>query len=590
MYFSEEIIAEVQQKNDIVDVISQYVHLQKKGSNYTCCCPFHNEKTPSFSVNQARQIYKCFGCGEGGSVITFLQKYENMTFPEAIKFLAERAGVALPEETNSKANRARENRRARLLEVNKEAAKYYYYILRSSRGDVGMDYLERRGLTEETRNQFGLGYATVSGNDIVAYLKSKGFKDEEIRDSGLASFSEQKGLSSKFWNRVMFPIQDSNHRVIGFGGRVMGEGEPKYLNSPETEIFDKSRNLYGLNFARTSRKKNFILCEGYMDVIALHQAGFNQAVASLGTAFTSGQANLLRRYTTDVLLAYDSDGAGTKAAIRAIQILRETGLYSKVINMKPYKDPDEFIKNLGAEEFQKRIDEAENSFLFRVRIAEQNYDMQDADGRTRFYKEVAGMLSEFADEIERENYLTAVANQYGVSRDGLREQVVKSAMRGEVKALQRPQSAMGADKARADDSKRKPQQLLLTWLAEEPELYSRIKPYITAEDFTDELYKPVAKRFLADLEVGNANPALLISLIEDPEEQSKISALFTTRLDGIETKEERQKALHDILMKVKTNSYEYYKAQSGTDIDAMKKMIEGKKALQELAKTHIFLE
>lgn len=590
MYFSEEIIAEVQQKNDIVDVISQYVHLQKKGSNYTCCCPFHNEKTPSFSVNQARQIYKCFGCGEGGSVITFLQKYENMTFPEAIKFLAERAGVALPEETNSKANRARENRRARLLEVNKEAAKYYYYILRSSRGDVGMDYLERRGLTEETRNQFGLGYATVSGNDIVAYLKSKGFKDEEIRDSGLASFSEQKGLSSKFWNRVMFPIQDSNHRVIGFGGRVMGEGEPKYLNSPETEIFDKSRNLYGLNFARTSRKKNFILCEGYMDVIALHQAGFNQAVASLGTAFTSGQANLLRRYTTDVLLAYDSDGAGTKAAIRAIQILRETGLYSKVINMKPYKDPDEFIKNLGAEEFQKRIDEAENSFLFRVRIAEQNYDMQDADGRTRFYKEVAGMLSEFADEIERENYLTAVANQYGVSRDGLREQVVKSAMRGEVKALQRPQSAMGADKARVDDSKRKPQQLLLTWLAEEPELYSRIKPYITAEDFTDELYKPVAKRFLADLEVGNANPALLISLIEDPEEQSKISALFTTRLDGIETKEERQKALHDILMKVKTNSYEYYKAQSGTDIDAMKKMIEGKKALQELAKTHIFLE
>lgn len=590
MYFSEEIIAEVQQKNDIVDVISQYVHLQKKGSNYTCCCPFHNEKTPSFSVNQARQIYKCFGCGEGGSVITFLQKYENMTFPEAIKFLAERAGVALPEETNSKANRARENRRARLLEVNKEAAKYYYYILRSSRGDVGMDYLERRGLTEETRNQFGLGYATVSGNDIVAYLKSKGFKDEEIRDSGLASFSEQKGLSSKFWNRVMFPIQDSNHRVIGFGGRVMGEGEPKYLNSPETEIFDKSRNLYGLNFARNSRKKNFILCEGYMDVIALHQAGFNQAVASLGTAFTSGQANLLRRYTTDVLLAYDSDGAGTKAAIRAIQILRETGLYSKVINMKPYKDPDEFIKNLGAEEFQKRIDEAENSFLFRVRIAEQNYDMQDADGRTRFYKEVAGMLSEFADEIERENYLTAVANQYGVSRDGLREQVVKSAMRGEVKALQRPQSAMGADKARTDDSKRKPQQLLLTWLAEEPELYSRIKPYITAEDFTDELYKPVAKRFLADLEVGNANPALLISLIEDPEEQSKISALFTTRLDGIETKEERQKALHDILMKVKTNSYEYYKAQSGTDIDAMKKMIEGKKALQELAKTHIFLE
>lgn len=590
MYFSEEIIAEVQQRNDIVDVISQYVHLQKKGSNYTCCCPFHNEKTPSFSVNQARQMYKCFGCGEGGSVITFLQKYENYTFPEAIKYLAERAGIELPEDTNNAANKARDNRRARLLEVNKEAAKYYYYLLRSDKGKIGMDYLERRKLSEETRNKFGLGYASSYGNDLIAYLKSKGFKDDEIKDSGLAGFSEQKGLNSKFWNRVMFPIQDSNHRVIGFGGRVMGDGEPKYLNSPETEIFDKSRNLYGLNFARTARKNNMILCEGYMDVIALHQAGFTQAVASLGTAFTSGQANLLRRYTKDVLLAYDSDGAGTKAALRAIQILREAGLASKVINMKPYKDPDEFIKNLGAEEYQKRIDEAENSFLFQVRITESSFDMKDPDGRTRFYKEIAKLLSEFTDEIERENYLTAVANQYGVPRDSLREQVSKSAMQGEVKVIQRPQSAMGGAKAKAEDSKRKPQQLLLTWLAEEPQLYSKIKQYISAEDFTDELYQPVAKRFLEDLEKGNANPAVLISLLEDPEEQSKLSELFTTRLEEIHTKEERQKAFHDILVAVKTNSFEYYSSRAGTDINAINQVIAGKKALEELAKTHIFLD
>ena len=590
MYFSEEIIAEVQQRNDIVDVISQYVHLQKKGNNYTCCCPFHNEKTPSFSVNQARQMYKCFGCGEGGSVITFLQKYENYTFPEAIKYLAERAGVELPEDTNSAANKAKESRRARLLEVNKEAAKYYYYLLRSDKGKVGMGYLERRRLTEETRNQFGLGYASSYGNDLIAYLKSKGYKDDEIKDAGLASFSEQKGLSSKFWNRVMFPIQDSNHRVIGFGGRVMGDGEPKYLNSPETEIFDKSRNLYGLNFARTSRKNNMILCEGYMDVIALHQAGFNQAVASLGTAFTSGQANLLRRYTKDVLLAYDSDGAGTKAALRAIAILRETGLASKVINMKPYKDPDEFIKNLGAEEFQKRIDEAENSFLFQVRITEQGYDMKDPDGRTRFYREVAKLLAEFSDEIERENYLTAVASKYGVPRDSLREQVSKNAMQGEVKPIQRPQSALGGAKAKAEENKRKPQQLLLTWLAEEPGLYAKVKQYISAKDFTDELYQPVAERFLADLETGNANPALLVSLIEDPEEQSRLSELFTTRLEEINTKEERQKAFHDILVAVKTNSFEYYSSRAGTDINAITEVIRGKKALEELAKTHIFLD
>ncbi len=590
MYFSEEIIAEVQQRNDIVDVISQYVHLQKKGSNYTCCCPFHNEKTPSFSVNQARQMYKCFGCGEGGSVITFLQKYENYTFPEAIKYLAERAGVELPEETNSAANKARDNRRARLLEVNKEAAKYYYYLLRSDKGKVGMGYLERRQLSEETRNHFGLGYASSYGNDLIAYLKSKGFKEDEIWDSGLAGFTEQKGLTSKFWNRVMFPIQDSNHRVIGFGGRVMGEGEPKYLNSPETEIFDKSRNLYGLNFARTSRKNNMILCEGYMDVIALHQAGFTQAVASLGTAFTSGQANLLRRYTKDVLLAYDSDGAGTKAALRAIAILRETGLASKVINMKPYKDPDEFIKNLGSEEFQKRLDEAENSFLFQVRIAEQGFDMQDPDGRTRFYREIAKLLTGFSDEIERENYLTAVASKYGVPRDSLREQVSKNAMQGEAKPIQRPQSAMGGVKAKAEENKRKPQQLLLTWLAEEPGLYDKVKPYISAKDFTDELYQPVAQRFLEDLEKGNANPALLISLIEDPEEQSKLSELFTTRLEEINTREERQKAFHDILVAVKTNSFEYYSSRAGTDINAITEVIRGKKALEELAKTHIFLE
>ncbi len=590
MYFSEEIIAEVQQRNDIVDVISQYVHLQKKGSNYTCCCPFHNEKTPSFSVNQARQMYKCFGCGEGGSVITFLQKYENYTFPEAIKYLAERAGVELPEETNSAANKVKENRRARLLEVNKEAAKYYYYLLRSDKGKTGMDYLERRKLSEETRNKFGLGYASSYGNDLLAYLRSKGFQDEEIKDAGLAGFSEQKGLSSKFWNRVMFPIQDSNHRVIGFGGRVMGEGEPKYLNSPETEIFDKSRNLYGLNFARTSRQNNMILCEGYMDVIALHQAGFTQAVASLGTAFTSGQANLLRRYTKDVLLAYDSDGAGTKAALRAIAILREAGLASKVINMKPYKDPDEFIKNLGKEEFQKRMDEAENSFLFQVRITQQGFDTQDPDGRTRFYREIAKLLSEFGDEIERENYLTAVASKYGIERDALRELVSKSAMRAGAGTIPRPQSAMGGEKARAEEHKRKPQQLLLTWLAEEPGLYPKVKKYISADDFIDELYKPVAKRFLEDLEKGTANPALLISLMEDPEEQSKLSDLFTTRLDHIHTPEERQKAFHDILLTVKKNSFDYYSAQSGTDINAINQVIAGKKALQELSKTHIFMD
>ena len=297
MYYPDELIEEVRMKNDIVDVISGYVLLQKKGSSYFGLCPFHNEKSPSFSVSGIKQMYYCFGCGAGGNVITFLMEYENAGFQEAVKMLADRAGIKLPEMEYSEEARRKESRRAKLLEINKEAAKYFYYMLRSPKGKVGYQYLAKRELSDETMKKFGLGYADGAGSDLTAYLRSKGYEDELIKESGLIGFDEKRGMHDKFWNRVMFPIQDSNHRVIGFGGRVMGDAKPKYLNSPETMIFDKSRNLYGLNFARTSRKGNIILCEGYMDVIAMHQAGFTQAVASLGTAFTTGQASLLRRYT-----------------------------------------------------------------------------------------------------------------------------------------------------------------------------------------------------------------------------------------------------------------------------------------------------
>ncbi|MBR1692611.1 MAG: DNA primase, partial [Lachnospiraceae bacterium] len=362
MYYPEEVVEEIRTKNDIVDVISGYVRLQKKGSNYFGLCPFHNEKTSSFSVSPARQMYHCFGCGAGGNVFTFVMNYENYTFPEAIQMLGERAGVKLPEVEPDEEAKRKAGRRKRLLDANREAAKYYYYQLRMPKGQAGYQYLKRRELSDETIKAFGLGFSNKTSNDLYLYLKQKGFEDEILTAAGLISHNERMGMCDKFWNRVMFPIQDINHRVIGFGGRVMGDGEPKYLNSQETEIFDKSRNLYGLNFARSSRKGNLILCEGYMDVIAMHQAGFTQAVASLGTAFTSGQANLLRRYTDTVLLSYDSDGAGVKAALRAIEILKEAGLSAKMINLVPYKDPDEFIKAEGTEAFQKRIDEAENSF------------------------------------------------------------------------------------------------------------------------------------------------------------------------------------------------------------------------------------
>ncbi len=366
MWYPEELIEEVRNRSDIVDVIGSSVTLKRTGANYVGLCPFHGEKTPSFSVSPSKRMFYCFGCHVGGDVISFVMKYENYTYQEAIQYLADRAGVKLPETTATPEDRKRDDRRTKLYEINREAAKYFYYQLRSKNGEVGYRYLTGRKLTDETLNKWGLGFSLVSPNDLVRYLKSKGYSDELIRDSGLAGYDEKHGLTDKFWNRVMFPIQDIRNRVIGFGGRVMSDAKPKYLNSPETDIFNKRKNLFGLNYARLSRKNYLILCEGYMDVISMHQAGFTEAVASLGTAFTAEQAGVLKKYTDQVILSYDSDGAGRDAAKRAISILRENGMTSKVLNLKPCKDPDEFIKQFGDKEFQKRIDEAENSFFFEV--------------------------------------------------------------------------------------------------------------------------------------------------------------------------------------------------------------------------------
>ncbi len=590
MRYPEELIEEIRMKNDIVEVISGYVRMQRKGSSYFGLCPFHNEKSPSFSVSPGKQMYYCFGCGAGGNVITFLMEYENATFQEAVKMLADRAGVALPEVEYSEEMRRREGRRAKLLEVNKEAARYYYYLLRSERGRIGYRYLSGRSLSDETMKKFGLGYADGAGSDLTAYLKSKGYADDLITESGLTGFDEKRGVHDKFWNRVMFPIQDSNHRVIGFGGRVMGDAKPKYLNSPETAIFDKSRNLYGLNFARTSRKGNMILCEGYMDVIAMHQAGFSQAVASLGTAFTAGQAVLLKRYADEVLLAYDSDGAGTNAALRAIGILKEAGLRGRVIDMKPYKDPDEFVKQLGADAFQERIDQAQNSFFFELKILEKDYHLEDPESKTAFHREIAKKLCSFEEEVERENYIESVARHYHIGYENLRKLVSSYAARtGLVKPVERPKSTVSS-KPKPQDNIKKSQRLLLTWIVEEPRVYPKIKPYIRAQDFTEELYRQVADKMFAGLEQQNFNPASIISNFEEEEEQRAVAELFNTKLAELTTDQEREKAFHDIVYAVKKNSFEYYSARMGTDMEALNQVIRGKKELEELSKTHISLQ
>ncbi len=589
MRYSEELIEEIRTKNDIVEVISGYVRMQRKGSSYFGLCPFHNEKSPSFSVSPAKQMFYCFGCGAGGNVITFLMRYENATFQEAVKMLADRAGVALPEVEYTEEMRQKESRRARLLAVNKEAAKYYYYMLRSPRGQTGYRYLSGRELSEETMKKFGLGYADGSSSDLTAYLRSKGYADDLIREAGLTVFDEKRGVHDKFWNRVRFPIQDGNHRVIGFGGRVMGDAKPKYLNSPETPVFDKSRNLYGLNFARTSRTGNMLLCEGYMDVIALHQAGFGQAVASLGTAFTVGQAGILKRYAEEILLAYDSDGAGTNAALRAIGILKEAGMRGRVIDMSPYKDPDEFIKNLGAAAFQERIDRAENSFFFELKILERNYHMEDPESKTAFYREIAKKLCGFEEEVERENYIESVAERYHIGYENLRKLVSGYAARtGLVKPVERPKSA-AAGKPTPEDHIKKSQRILLTWLAEEPEIYPKVKAYLSPEDFTQELYRQVADKLFAGLEQGAFMPASIVSAFEEEDEQREVAAIFNTKLESLHTRQEKEKAFRDVLLSVKRNSFEYYSARMGSDMEALNWVISGKKALEELEKTHISL-
>lgn len=589
MFYPDELVEEVRSRNDIVDVIGRYVKLQKKGGNYFGLCPFHNEKSPSFSVSANKQIYKCFGCGAVGNVYTFLMKYENYTFPEAVKSLAEKAGVALPEMEYSQEAKAKESKRNKLLEVNKEAAKYFYYQLRAPQGKLGLDYFHERQLSDETMKKFGLGYANITSDDMVKYLKSKGYDDETIMESGLASFDERYGFHDKFWNRVMFPIFDANNRVIGFGGRVMGDAKPKYLNSPETLIFDKSRNLFGLNFARSSRRPYVILCEGYMDVISMHQAGFDCAIASLGTAFTSGQASLLKRYQKDVILAYDSDGAGTKAALRAIEILKDVDLTGRVLNMEPYKDPDEFIKNMGQEAFEQRIKEAENSFFFTIRVLSQDYDLKDPESKTKFHKAIAEKLCEFEDAVARDNYVEAIAEKYGIDPKSLKEMVLKIAARtGNVEPAYRPKS--GIQQKTAEDKTLRPQKMFLTWLVDYPNVYERVKKYISLEDFREGLYRQVAEMLFEDLESGKVNPAAIISKFTEEEEQKEVATLFSTEVENLTTLDDKELAFHEILVALKESSYEYFLEKSNTDMMALTKMLEGKKALEEIERIHIKLE
>lgn len=589
MYYPDEVIEEVRSSNNIVDIIGGYVRLQKKGSSYFGLCPFHNEKSPSFSVSPNKQMYYCFGCGAGGNVFTFIMEYENQTFPEAVKILADRAGIALPEAELTEEQKRERNKRQLLLEINKTAANYFYYQLNGDQGQQAREYLENRRLSKETQIHFGLGYASKYSNDLYLYLKKKGYQDQILKETGLLTYDEKRGAHDKFWNRVMFPIMDVNNRVIGFGGRVMGDGTPKYLNSPETMLFDKSRNLYGLNYARTSRKPYMIICEGYMDVIAMHQAGFTNAVASLGTAFTAQHSVLLKRYTQEVRLAYDSDGAGQKAALRAIPILKSAGINVRVIHMDPYKDPDEFIKNLGTEAFQERIDAAESSFMFEISVLEKNYKQSDPEGRVSFMKAMARRLLEFPQELERNIYIDAIAGRYGIASEELKRMVNSfgaSMSREQVEAAiyqQQEREEMPAKKrVEKEDSVLTAQKFFLTWLIEEPSIYDKTKDYINEDDFVEPLYHHVAALVFEELRAtGQVMPARILNQFEDVEEQKTAASLFNTRLKTDDDPAVREKALNETVKRIKKNSLEL-KSRSVREIADLQKIIKEKAQLQKL--------
>lgn len=597
MRYSDDVIEEVRTKNDIVDVVSQYVKLTRKGSSYFGLCPFHNEKTPSFSVTPAKQMYYCFGCGAGGNVFNFVMEYENYTFGEALSYLAQRAGVELPKIEYSREAKEKAERKALLLEINKKAAQYFYYQLRREGGKSAYQYLTGRGLSEETIKKFGLGYSDKYSDDLYKYMKAKGYSDELLRESGLFNADERRGMYDKFWNRVIFPIMDVNNRVIGFGGRVMGDGKPKYLNSPETKIFDKSRNLYGLNVARTTRKNYLILCEGYMDVISMHQAGFTNAVASLGTALTSGHASLLKRYTQEVLLLYDSDEAGIRASLRAIPILREAGVNAKVVSLKPYKDPDEFIKNMGPEALEERLLNASDSFLFRVHTGEAEADMETPQGQNRFFEECARMLLELSDELERNLYIEAIVKEYrryGISSEDLRKRVNTLAMKG-TRAEQRVQpKSTGHEIKKRESAGDKAQKLMLTWLVTYPGIFEEAEKYLSPSDFVVPLYRQVAEMLFAQRKEGDVNPARLLNAFTDSEEQREVASLFNATIH-LETPEEQNRAFLDALLRIKGESLaEKNKNWDPTDMQALQELIQAKKELEDLGrnghKLHISFE
>ncbi|MGE5676660.1 MAG: DNA primase [Pseudomonadota bacterium] len=534
MLFSEDKISEIIEKNDIVDVISEYMTLKKSGSNYTALCPFHSEKTPSFSVSSSKQIFYCFGCGVGGNVIAFVQKIERIQFVEAVKLLAERAGVQLSEDKDPK-QLERAKLQKSLYRINTEAARFFYSNLGADK--KAMEYLTRRGLSDTIIKRFGLGYAPEKWQGLLEYLGKRGFSAELLYKAGLVARKEETGrYYDKFRNRVMFPIIDLKGNVIAFGGRVMDDSKPKYLNSPDTPVFNKGYNIYGLNFVKKVQNlENIIVVEGYMDAIALHQFGVNNAVASLGTAFTENQAKLLKRFSNEIIISYDSDLAGQTATMKGLSILEKAGCVVKVLSLPSGKDPDEYIRKEGMDAFRERIRKSVSLIEYKIENIKKGLDINNIQDRIRFTKGFSEILKDVESDVEVDAYIKKYS--------GLM-QVNESAIYAELNRL-RNENKNGNNKHNISDNNKNEFEHKKGELTAEIYLLNiciyyfkkaeNIFEFVEPTDFTNELHVRIAEIIKKSVkEKKEITAGEIIGFFEDEDEKSKVAAIFSQRLPEVD--------------------------------------------------------
>ena len=555
MPFSDDFIQEVAERNPIEEVIGEYVALTKRsGQNFFGLCPFHSEKTPSFSVSPSKNIYHCFGCGKGGSVFNFIMDIEHLSFPEAVEFLARRAGMAIPEE-----NRSRDSgRRERLLKLNREAARFFYDQLSTGEGERAVEYMRKRQISRRVATNFGLGYAPDSWESLTHEMKSRGYSERDLVDAGLAKNGKRGGIYDAFRGRLMFPVIDVRGNVVAFSGRVLGDGEPKYLNSPDTPVFSKSHNLFGLNLAKKSKAGYIILVEGNVDVVSLHQAGFDSAVASLGTALTNEQAGLISRFVKQVVICYDADAAGKKAAQRAIPMLERVGLGVKVVTVPGAKDPDEFIKAMGAEAFRALIEDSENGMEYRLQRAAEGFDLETDDGKVGYLREAAGIIATLPDSVSREVYAMRVATQCSVPVDAVRDSV-KQARRRKMSAQrkrferentrpERMQQPQGVQIRFDNPASAAAEKGVISLLSEAPELFKNgAGP--NPGDFSSPELRHIYETMLELLSKGLPSDANSLSAHLSPDEVS----LFTGIVQEPVSVANGSKALADYIHKIESS-------------------------------------